>query len=95
MLHDFMNRHGAMTAIKTVGRSGQISLGKEYAGRHVLVEETAPGVWLVKLGEFIPDNEHWMWEPQAKLNIDRAVAWAKTHPPQATDLETLADRMKK
>lgn len=95
MLHDFMNRQGAMTAIKTVGRSGQISLGKEYAGRHVLVEETAPGVWLVKLGEFIPDGEHWMWEPQAKLNIDRAVAWAETHPPQATDLETLADRMKK
>jgi hypothetical protein len=95
MLHDLMNRQGAMTAIKTVGRSGQISLGKEYAGRHVLVEETAPGVWLVKLGEFIPDSEHWMWEPQAKVNIDRALAWAESHPPQATDLETLAGRVKK
>ncbi len=83
-----------MTAIKTVGRSGQISLGKEYAGRHVLVEETAPGVWLVKLGEFIPDNEQWLWEPQAKTILDRAVTWAETHPPQATDLEALAERMK-
>ena len=28
-----------MSAIKTVDRSGQISLGKEYAGRQVLVDE--------------------------------------------------------
>jgi hypothetical protein len=84
-----------MTAIKTVGSSGQISLGKEYAGRHVLVEETTPGVWLVKLGEFIPDSEQWMWEPQARANIDRAVAWAETHPPEETDLEALAERVKK
>lgn len=25
--------------VKTVGRSGQIALGKAYAGRHVLVDE--------------------------------------------------------
>lgn len=43
--------------IGTLDQSGQIALGKAYAGRHVLVEELEPGVWLVKLGEFIPDSE--------------------------------------
>ena len=31
-----------MAVIKTVGNSGQIALGKQYAGRHVMVEETQP-----------------------------------------------------
>ena len=82
-----------MTAIKTVSRSGQISLGKEYAGRHVLVEQITPGVWIVKLGEFIPDSERWMWDPGIKAEIDRAVHWAETHPPQETDVDALANRL--
>ena len=46
-----------MNMIKTIGASGQITLGKEYSGRTVVVEELEPGVWMVKLGKFIPDNE--------------------------------------
>ncbi|MGH8610437.1 MAG: DUF2080 family transposase-associated protein, partial [Gammaproteobacteria bacterium] len=33
-----------MAVVKTVGNSGQISLGKEYAGRTVLMDEIEPGV---------------------------------------------------
>ena len=33
-----------MAMVKTVGRSGQIALGKAYAGRQVLVEQLDPGV---------------------------------------------------
>lgn len=84
-----------MTTIKTVGRSGQISLGKEYAGRHVLVEELAPGVWIVKLGEVIPDSERWIWEPKTRADIDRAIAWAEMHAPQEADLDALAERIEK
>ena len=43
--------------IKTIGSSGQISLGKEYAGRTVMVEELETGVWLIKTAQVIPDNE--------------------------------------
>ena len=46
-----------MNMIKTIGASGQITLGKEYSGRTVVVEELEPGVWMVKVGKFIPDNE--------------------------------------
>ena len=44
-----------MTAsVKRVGASGQISLGKEFAGRTVLIESTEPGVWLIKTARTIP-----------------------------------------
>src|SRR3989304_1865677 len=36
------------TLVKVIGKSGQISFGKEYAGRRVLVEELAPGEWRVR-----------------------------------------------
>ncbi|MGC8495134.1 MAG: hypothetical protein ACP5SH_25735 [Syntrophobacteraceae bacterium] len=47
-------------AVKIVGASGQISLGKKYAGQTVLIENIEEGVWLLKLAKVIPDNELWM-----------------------------------
>jgi hypothetical protein len=78
-----------MIAIKTVGSSGQIALGKKYAGRHVTVEEREPGVWVVKLGEFIPDNERWLQEPKVREKLDRAIARAESEPLRETDLKEL------
>jgi hypothetical protein len=82
-----------MAMVKTVGRSGQIALGKAYAGRQVLVEQLDPGVWLVKLGEFIPDDERWLHAPDVKADLDEAIAWAKTHPAAETDLDALEHRL--
>lgn len=83
-----------MAAIKTVGQSGQIALGKAYAGRHVLMDELEPGVWLVKLGEFVPDNERWLQTPSVKADLDEAIAWAASHPPAATDLDALEQQLR-
>ena len=83
-----------MPIIKTVGQSGQISLGKQYAGRHAFVDEIEPGVWVIKLGEFVPDNERWMLQSPIKEEIDRAIGWAEQHPPQASDLDELASKIK-
>ena len=49
-----------MGLIKTIGSSGQISLGKKFAGQSVMLEEIKAGVWIVKLGRFIPDSEQWL-----------------------------------
>lgn len=84
-----------MPDLKTIGRSGQLSLGKEYARRHVIVDELEPGTWIIKTGEFIPDAERWMWEPQTGAKIDRALQWAETNPPSETDLNALERRVKK
>jgi hypothetical protein len=82
-----------MTAIKTVGSSGQISLGKEFAGRHVMIDQIEPGVWLLKIGSFIPDSERWLHEPQVESAVNEAVAWAEATQPRETDPDDLAKRL--
>lgn len=82
-----------MATVKTIGSSGQIALGKEYAGRHVLIDEVERGVWVVKLGDFVPDSERWLHQPSAKADLEEAIAWAENHPPRATDLKKLSRRL--
>lgn len=82
-----------MASIKTIGGSGQISLGKQYAGRHVLVDELGSGVWLLKLGDFVPDSERWLHEGDVAESLERAVEWAEDHPAAETDLDDLTRRL--
>ena len=83
-----------MNIIKTIGSSGQISLGKKYAGQTVMLNEIDTGVWIVKLGSFIPDNEKWLHRPDVKTELNEAVAWAEKNPPKETNLEELEARIK-
>lgn len=83
-----------MTAmIKSVGRSGQISIGKEFAGKTVLMEKIDAGVWLIKLGDFIPDNERWLHLPAIQSDLDEAVDWAENHSPEPASLDELKARI--
>ena len=82
-----------MATIKTIGRSGQIALGKEYAGRSVLVDQLEPGVWIIKLGEFLPDSERWLYDTQVQHEVEEAITWAEQNPPRPTDIEALAARL--
>ena len=74
--------------VKQVGASGQISLGKEFAGRTVLIDSTEPGVWVIKTAQTIPDSELWLHQPEAAIRLDRALD-AMTEPPGGMDLDTL------
>lgn len=76
--------------VKTIGSSGQICLGKEFAGQTVLVEEDREaGVWIVKRGSFIPDSERWLHTPAVKAEIDEAMDYLDANPPKETDLNAL------
>ena len=68
-----MDTLATKTSVKIVGSNGQISLGKEFAGRQVLVEEQEPGVWLVRTAMVIPENELWLHQPQARAELERAL----------------------
>ena len=57
---------------KQIGASGQLSLGKEFAGRTVLVDRPEPGVWVIKTAQTIPDAELWLHQPEAAARLDRA-----------------------
>ncbi len=74
------------SSVKVIGANGQISLGKQFAGRQVLVEEREPGVWMVRTATVIPDNERWLHEPQAAADLRSALTWAAANP--ATDSNT-------
>jgi hypothetical protein len=81
-------------SVKKVGSSGQISIGKEYAGRMVLIEQMEKGVWLIKTAQIIPDNEQWMHEEPANGRIDQAIKWAGENQPGESDLEKLSARLR-
>ena len=83
------------TQVKTIGASGQISFGKQHAGRTVTVEEIEEGVWLVRTARIVPDNELWLHQPAAKQTLDRAIEWAEKHSAQPSDLDTLEKRVKR
>jgi hypothetical protein len=82
-------------ALKTIGSSGQISLGKQHAGRTVTVDELEAGVWLIKASRVIPENELWLHRPPAADALDRAIAWAEKNPPHRSSLAALGRKLAK
>jgi hypothetical protein len=76
------------SAIKRIGASGQISLGKEFAGRTVVVHSSEPGVWVIKTAQTIPDSELWLHQPEQAKRLDRAITWME-QPPVTADLKAL------
>jgi len=76
--------------VKVIGANGQISLGKQFAGRQVLVEEHEPGVWLIRTATVIPDNERWLLQPRAANDLEKALAWAQANAPADSDVDQLS-----
>jgi len=79
--------------VKIVGTNGQISLGKQYAGRQVLVEEREPGVWIIRTATVIPDNERWLHEPKATADLQAAMAWSVAQAASDTDTDDTLKRL--
>ncbi|GHC50287.1 hypothetical protein [Neogemmobacter tilapiae] len=81
----------ATAQVKTIGANGQLSLGKRFAGRHVIVEEQAEGVWVIRTAQIIPDSEAWIHEPKAAKDLALALAHTPK-PPAAGDDELVLNR---
>ena len=79
------------TSVKVVGSNGQMSLGKEFAGREVLVEERGPGVWLVRTALVVPENELWLHRPESRDDLQRALDWAQRNPAKESDPDAIHD----
>ena len=80
-------------SVKVIGVNGQISLGKQYAGRQVLVEEQEPGVWLVRTAMIIPDNERWLHQPKAAVDLRNALSWTQANPPADTQVNATLKKL--
>lgn len=82
-----------ISAVQVLGADGEITLGKEHAGRAVAVSELEPGVWIVKVGQFIPDSERWLLDPVVQADLDEAIAWADQNPRQTSDLQQIEEKL--
>lgn len=79
--------------LKMVGSSGQLALGKQYAGRYFEMEVQADGTILLRPMRVIPEADAWIYRPQTRERLADADAWMAANPPSETDLEALASRL--
>lgn len=80
--------------LKTVGTSGQISLGKKYAGRCFEVSEQEDGAIVMVPMRVLPESEAWPQDGEMQEKLRRAKQWCKENPPVETDLDALLAQVK-
>ena len=73
--------------IKVVGKSGQISLGKSYAGKTFRLERRQDGTVVLTAVAMVPESQLWTLEEPHRSRITRGLAWAARTSPAETDLE--------
>ena len=78
---------------KIVGASGQISLGKQYAGQHVMIEEIEPGEWRIQAAITIPKSQTWVHSKAVQTELDNALDWAARNAPKQTTLTSLVKKL--
>lgn len=82
-----------MHQIKTVGKSGQISLGKSLSGESFIVEELPGGDIMLKHAVVIPSNQQWLHAPEMKAKLARFNEWAAKTPASETNIAELEESM--
>ncbi|MSQ69959.1 MAG: hypothetical protein EXR27_01550 [Betaproteobacteria bacterium] len=78
---------------KIVGASGQISLGKQYAGQQVMIEEIEPGEWRIQSSITIPKSQTWVHSKEVQAELDNALEWAAKNAPKQTALAALSKKL--
>ncbi len=61
--------------IKPIGANRQVTLCTKYAGQYVAIEEMELGVWILKLGDFIPRSERWLHDGIDEGNPSISSRW--------------------
>ena len=79
-------------AVKVVGKSGQIALGKRFAGKRLKVEYREDGTIQLTPVVVVPESLLWTLQDPYASRIRRGMEWAAANPPRETDLEALEAR---
>ena len=78
--------------IKVVGKSGQISLGKRFAGKMLRLERRKDGTVLLTAVAMVPESQMWTFDEPHRSRIERGLAWAAQTEPRETDPVSLLKR---
>ena len=78
--------------IKVVGRSGQISIGKHYAGKTLRLERFKDGRIVLTAVALVPESQLWTLAEPHRSRIERGLAWAARTSPEETDIAKMVRR---
>ena len=82
-----------MAQVKVVGKSGQISLGKEFAGQQVVIEEVEPGEWRIRAAVVVPRSQAWLHIESMQIRLAKAIDRVQATAPEETDLSKLKKKL--
>src|SRR6184192_1957106 len=71
--------------IKVVGKSGQISLGKRYAGKTLELRRLEDGSLLLRAVAMVPESQLWTLQEPHRSRIASGLAWAAQSEPKESD----------
>jgi len=94
-MSDTIADEGAGVETKVVGKSGQISLGKRYAGKTFRLERFKDGHLVLTAVVLVPESQLWTLAEPDRSRIERGLAWAAETRPQETKINTLLRRRSK
>ncbi len=75
--------------LKRIGQSGQLTLGKQYAGKLLRVEKLEDGRFILTPVVDVPESQLWTLQEPHKSRIQRGLEWAESSEPTETDLDEL------
>lgn len=78
-----------------VPANGQISIGKSWAGRQILVEEVGNNEIRISAGTFVPDSQKTFFTKEAKTSLESFNKWEDKKPAKATDTKALFSALRK
>ena len=81
--------------IKRVGQSGQISVGRELAGKLLRVEQLEDGRLLLTPVVDVPESQLWTLREPHKSRIERGLSWAAENPAKETDLDAVVGKARR
>ncbi|HVT58711.1 MAG TPA: hypothetical protein VHR45_09935 [Thermoanaerobaculia bacterium] len=81
--------------IKTVGKSGQVSLGKRYAGKLLRLDRRADGSIVLTAVAAVPESQLWTIREPDRTAIARGLEWAARTPRAESDPALILARASK
>jgi hypothetical protein len=79
--------------VKVVGKNGQISLGKEFAGQQMLVEEIEPGEWRIRAAVVMPRSQAWVNTEAMQTRLAKEIDRVQATAPKETNLAKLKKKL--
>lgn len=80
--------------LKLIGGSGQLSLGKKFAGKYFELEHLEDGSVMLRPMAVVPESQAWLHTATMAKKIKKAKEWAAKTPAAETELDAFLKKHK-